>query len=72
MTLQAGVAPGDPPPWPAADSDTPAGDVLRRWAALQDTADIATATGIPQADACRIISADQNRRHALKQMEQNR
>lgn len=61
-------------PWAAADRplvspDSVFTDVLRRWAAGHDTAEIAAATGLPEADVCRIISADQDRRHALKLSE---
>jgi hypothetical protein len=41
-------------------------DVLRRWNAGDDSAAIAAALGIPEADVCRIIGADQDRRHAAR------
>lgn len=43
-------------------------DVIRRWNAGRgdDTAAISAATGIPQADVCRIVAADQDRRHAAR------
>lgn len=42
-------------------------DVLHRWHACgQDTSLIAALTGLPQAEVCRILAADQDRRHAAR------
>lgn len=41
-------------------------DVLRRWSAGDDTAAIAAALGMAQADICRIVAADQDRRYAAR------
>ena len=41
-------------------------DVLRRWYAGDDSAAIAAVLGIPEADVCRIVAADQDRRHAAR------
>lgn len=58
-------------PWSAGrTAATEEADVLHRWRTLkQDTSLISALTGIPQPRICRIIAADQDRRHALKLSE---
>ena len=47
-------------------------EVLRRWAFGHDSAAIAAALGISEPEVCRIVAADQDRRHAARAAAQAR
>ena len=55
-------------PWHVSEKSprAVASHVLRFWAAGRDSQTIADALGLPQADVCRIVAAEQDRRHARR------